>query len=354
MKKLLFTLYILIIALKVSSQRFNEIHYDNAGADAGEFIEVFVPNPQPADIGDYDVVLYNGSSGRTYGPTLDFDTDATATSGMDQSGTPGVFYVFGVEGIQNGAPDGMALVNGSGIVIEFLSYEGTITAANGPANGDTSIDIGASENDVDTPTGTSIQRQSNGTWVSGLNASPGSTNDSSVPVTYSYISVEAQNNSNLLTWSTSSEQNNDYFDVEHSLDGEDFSSIGRVEAKGNTRATGVYEFVHNEPIQGMHYYRLKQVDFDGVFTYSEIRSVDLIKEGKVSIYPSMVQGEMTIRHNFTYPTQVKVYNMSGQEVVSFSRVNSETSLDVTTLKPNIYLVQVVSGSQQVTKRIIKQ
>ena len=175
-----------------------------------------------------------------------------------------------------------------------------------------------------------------------------------VPVTYSSISVENQNNSNLITWSTSSEQNNDYFDVEHSLNGKDFSSIGRVGAKGNSRATGAYEFIHDGPIQGMHYYRLKQVDLDGVYSYSEVRSIDVIKEGKVSIYPSMVQGEMTIRHNFIHPTQVKVYNMSGQEVVSFSKVNSETTLDVTALKPNIYFVQVVSGSQQVTKRIIKQ
>ena len=112
----------------------NELHYDNSGADAGEAIEIAAP--QGTDLTGWDVVLYNGSNGTQYGT-------------RELSGTVGASRVtvlqYPVDGIQNGSPDGIALVDAAGAVRQFLSYEGTLTAVGGPANGMQSTDIGVVE-----------------------------------------------------------------------------------------------------------------------------------------------------------------------------------------------------------------
>ena len=115
----------------------SEIHYDNGGTDAGEAVEVHLP-PGTTSAG-LQIVLYNGGTGATY------DTDAlpAVTAPAD---APAVAVIqYPVNGLQNGAPDGLALLDGAGLVLEFLSYEGTMVATNGPAAGQTSVDIGVSE-----------------------------------------------------------------------------------------------------------------------------------------------------------------------------------------------------------------
>src|SRR5699024_530854 len=112
----------------------SEIHYDNAGVDTGEAIEVQAP--VGTDLSGWTLVLYNGSGGTTYG------TDALPTPVPDA----GVVVVdYPTNGIQNGSPDGIALVDADGAVVELLSYEGELTATDGPAAGLTSTDIGVAE-----------------------------------------------------------------------------------------------------------------------------------------------------------------------------------------------------------------
>src|SRR3954447_7852236 len=126
----------------------SEIHYDNAGTDAGEFVEVQLP-PGTSSAG-LSVVLYNGGNGTVY------DTDALpqVTAPAD---APAVAVVdYPANGIQNGDPDGVALVRGSE-VLEFVSYEGTMTPTSGPAAGLTSTDIGVREAGTD-PAGQSLSR----------------------------------------------------------------------------------------------------------------------------------------------------------------------------------------------------
>ncbi len=114
----------------------NEIHYDNAGSDTGEGFEI--AGPAGTDLSGFTVVGYNGAGGATY--------DSLALSGTipDQANGYGTLWFF-LSGLQNGAPDGLALVDPGAVVLEFLSYEGSLTATNGPAMGLTSIDIGVSE-----------------------------------------------------------------------------------------------------------------------------------------------------------------------------------------------------------------
>jgi uncharacterized protein len=115
----------------------SEFHYDNASGDVNEFVEVTAP--AGTDLSGWSVVLYNGSDSETY------DT-AIPLSGIvpDEAVGYGAVDVDAV-GLQNGSPDGIALVDAAGAVVEFLSYEGVITAADGPAATLTSTDVGATE-----------------------------------------------------------------------------------------------------------------------------------------------------------------------------------------------------------------
>jgi DNA/RNA endonuclease G (NUC1) len=138
--------------------RFSEIHYDNFGTDLNEAIEI--DGPAGTDLTGWSIVLYNGNGGVTYEPTQVLS--GVIAEQCDGRGTRFVSYPS--NGIQNGAPDGMALVNAEGAVVEFLSYEGTVVATNGPAAGMTSTDIGALQNSD--PVGTSLHRTPANTWAS--------------------------------------------------------------------------------------------------------------------------------------------------------------------------------------------
>ncbi|NER13702.1 T9SS type A sorting domain-containing protein [Leptobacterium flavescens] len=127
----------------------NEIHYDNAGTDVDEAIEI--AGPAGTDLTGWSLALYNGSNSSVYN-TINLSGVLT----NQQNGFGTLVEVLPSNGLQNGAPDGLALVDNNGIVIQFLSYEGSITAANGPASGMSSTDIGVSETSG-TPVGNSIQ-----------------------------------------------------------------------------------------------------------------------------------------------------------------------------------------------------
>jgi len=157
------------LASAQSTVRFSEIHYDNVGTDAGEAIEI--SGPAGLDVTGWQVLLYNGSNGAVY------DTKTLSGAIPATCDARGVLVInYPSNGIQNGSPDAMALVDAGGIVIEYLSYEGPMAAVGGPANGLTSIDIGVFENGAG-PLGESLGRTAGGSWNSSVAATFGACND---------------------------------------------------------------------------------------------------------------------------------------------------------------------------------
>ena len=139
----------------------NELHYDNAGGDSGEFVEI--AGLAGTDLTGWKIVLYNGA---TSGGTALKVYDTKTLSGVlanQQNGFGTISIAYPTDGIQNGSPDGVALVDAAGNVVQFLSYEGSFTAADGPAAGMTSVNVGVSENG--TQSGTSIGLVGSGTAV---------------------------------------------------------------------------------------------------------------------------------------------------------------------------------------------
>ncbi len=158
-------------AQAVTGVFISELHYDNAGEDVGEFVEITAP--AGTDLSTYSLELYNGNGG---GPYDMLPLSGTVT---DQQGGWGTKVIDSFSNaIENGSPDGLALVN-NGTVVEFLSYEGPMTASDGAAEGMASTDIGVAEPNT-TPAGQSLQRLENGTWTGPLAETRGAPNGQTV------------------------------------------------------------------------------------------------------------------------------------------------------------------------------
>lgn len=156
----------------------NEIHYDNAGTDAGEAIEIAAP--AGTNLAGWSIVLYSVSTGATTGTV--YNTRILSGIVPDQDDGYGtITFTYPVNGIQNGPQDGLALVDPDGNVVQFLSYEGAFVAANGPAAGLTSTDLGVFE-DSGSATGFSLQLVGSGasaadfTWTSARDDNFGAVN----------------------------------------------------------------------------------------------------------------------------------------------------------------------------------
>jgi endonuclease I len=147
----------------------NEIHYDNESTDVNEFVEI--AGSAGMDLTGWQLVAYNGSNGASY--------QTVNLSGILANQSNGFGVVdYPMSGLQNGGPDGIALINATGAVVQFLSYEGTFTASDGTAVGMTSINIGVSET-TSTPIGHSLQLTGTGndyaqfTWASAMTNTAG-------------------------------------------------------------------------------------------------------------------------------------------------------------------------------------
>ena len=150
----------------------NEIHYDNSGRDTGEFVEV--AGTSGLDLSGWKLLAYNGNGGSVY---KTITLNGVLTNQQNGFGSLSV----NISGLQNGSADGIALVDNNNQVVQFLSYEGTLTASDGAALGMTSTDIGVVENSS-TPVGYSLQLSGSGysyadfVWQSAINETPNAVN----------------------------------------------------------------------------------------------------------------------------------------------------------------------------------
>ena len=214
-KKSLFIIILTVCLFSVTySQNLwvNEIHYDNDGADIDEGFEI--AGTAGTDLTGWTVSLYNGNDSRVYGIV-------NLVGVIPDEGTGFGALWFNVSGFQNGNSDGLALVAGDGTtVIQFLSYEGTITATNGPAENTTSSDIGVSES-PSTTVGSSLQLQGSGCQYSDFTWAVNSLN-----------SRDAINSMQFMTCYVVTYNGNSNTDGTEPIDSNTYSSGGLVTVSG--------------------------------------------------------------------------------------------------------------------------
>ena len=189
-----------------------------------------------------------------------------------------------------------------------------------------------------------------------------------LPVELIYFDAVNNNNNAALTWATASEINNAYFEIERSLDGQTFDSIGQVAGHGNSTVT--IDYAYNDPDISMYntpvlYYRLKQVDFDGNFTYSNIAAVNVANVQQVfqiiSTYPNPFSDHFSV--SFFSPAsqaiKMSVYDVRGA-LVSDETINAEIGMNVYTI-PNashlasgFYTMNVSAGEKNYGIKMLKE
>ncbi|MFK7775861.1 MAG: PKD domain-containing protein [Saprospiraceae bacterium] len=136
-----------------------------------------------------------------------------------------------------------------------------------------------------------------------------------------------------LKWTTASELNNSHFELQRSLDGSRFDYLNVIVGQGNSNQFHTYSFVDKNPVPGVNYYRLKQVDFDGTQTYSNIVSVK-ISTGSVisSVIPNPVNDRAIVRFGEKLPerTKLQVLSSMGQVLATYhveDKFSQEINLD---------------------------
>ncbi len=166
----------------------------------------------------------------------------------------------------------------------------------------------------------------------------------------------------VLSWETASERKNSHFEVQHSVDGERFVSIGKVFSQapnGESSQRLDYRFSDTNPKQGVNYYRLKQVDFDGKFAYSSLVSATVVGAlnifDLVKIYPNPTSVDVIL----DIPTTDKIistvlYNSSGELLLEKEFNPNAPHLDLSSRPSGLYLLKLISSDGYRIYPLIKQ
>ncbi len=178
-----------------------------------------------------------------------------------------------------------------------------------------------------------------------------------LPVVFTSFEVYKMGRNARLVWITEQEINNDYFDVQRSADGINFTSIGRVNGAGTTFDVNNYEFVDNNILLGINYYRLNQIDYDGNGFLTEIKSVrfDNHDQFKLEAYPNPTRSVVNLDSNIDLiDHHVSLYNTQGK-LVYRGLFKNKMTLDMSILTPGVYTLKINNGNgkEKAVTRLIR-
>ena len=179
-----------------------------------------------------------------------------------------------------------------------------------------------------------------------------------VPLHWDHIKAQLINGRTKISWATFQEINTDSFYIEHSTDGRAFSMIGKAKASGNSTSVSRYEHIHENPVKGFNYYRIKQTDLDGRFEYSVIVKVLNLKDSRETIIaPNPVTDMLHVAEpSMIFINSLEVYDTKGSLIVrkDIGREVQVYSLPVNELKSGQYILRITDRSGTRTYRFIRQ
>ncbi|MGP8217547.1 MAG: T9SS type A sorting domain-containing protein [Bacteroidia bacterium] len=185
------------------------------------------------------------------------------------------------------------------------------------------------------------------------------------PLPISLLNFDAQfvagNNTVAINWSTATEIDNKLFTIEKTTDGVNYNTVATVSGAGNSDNTLYYSATDENPWGGTSYYRLKQTDFDGNSTYSQLTAVTVPIQFSVNIYPNPVINNTTLNYSADSPDplSVKIFNPLGLAVNSYTFTNVQTGennleINTSSLPSGTYIMEMTNGTQVTSRRFIKQ
>ncbi|HET6225367.1 MAG TPA: T9SS type A sorting domain-containing protein [Bacteroidia bacterium] len=185
-----------------------------------------------------------------------------------------------------------------------------------------------------------------------------------LPIELLNFDVACENGASKISWTTASENNNDYFSIERSEDGANFEVIGKVTGAGNSTSRINYQFFdQHAPTGKTSYYRLKQTDYDAKYEYFDVKSLascSIISQLDVNLYPNPASDELSYQFDLENEKSLMVEIISTLgRVVYTKELQAEKGghllhIDLSDLEKGMYVFKMSDGKNQVTKRITKQ
>ncbi|OIO99452.1 MAG: hypothetical protein AUJ98_11185 [Bacteroidetes bacterium CG2_30_33_31] len=195
-------------------------------------------------------------------------------------------------------------------------------------------------------------------YKGGAGAASGFTDHSALPIELVDFSANSNPNGIELNWTTATEINNNYFEIQRSIDGIEFTDVARVNGAGNSNIILNYNFLDNNVSNGIVYYRLKQIDFNGKANLSKMifvnadgnNSLDIIKviseNNQLDIYLNKANDQSSV---------ISVYNSNGQlinESISNKKGSQVVRMNMSGNASGIYFINVEDGINKISKKIL--
>ena len=174
-----------------------------------------------------------------------------------------------------------------------------------------------------------------------------------LPVELISFTARAENLESRLDWSTASEINNEGFEIERLGENDQWELLDFVNGRGTNNEINNYVFYDKTPKAGINYYRLKQIDFDGKYEYSNIESVTFEKrEIQFSLFPNPTNSKKVYLNIPEDKTEVLIYNGKGQLMSSSIFTEGVKEISLKKYSSGIYFVKFINGSKVETQRLI--
>lgn len=169
-----------------------------------------------------------------------------------------------------------------------------------------------------------------------------------LPITLLYFNGLNEHSYNSFSWSTATEINNDYFTLEKATDAVNFRAVVKTNGAGNSNAPLIYSIIDYYPTEGLSYYRLKQTDFNGGYTYSKLVAIDVPSQlsGSFNIYPNPFSTSATIFTNDVSQlknVELRIYNNLGEKVMVKIITAPSTTFDTKDFLSGIYFYQLTDN-----------
>lgn len=353
MMKFLFFLFITVSSVHLYAGRFVYENF-NSGFPTGwssADSRVFLISNSPSGgynlaSGGQNVIFQNCTpSGQTYYLT---------TSSYDFSGRTGIRIGFGLRKTNTGVP----------LIVEYSTDGGTtfIALPGSPFTGTTTW----SYQRIDVP---DLDGQSNVVFRFGItttsnNPCSGSSGNTRIddfaigdnnvlPVDFHRFEARPYGNYVKLSFTTASETNNDYFSIERCMDGKNFEVIAELDGAGNSHGLIDYEFIDYQAPSGINYYRIKQTDYNGQYSYSDVKSVLVLDDnrGEVSVSPNPCRDVINISTDLD-SYLIFINDLSGKLLMK-NYGKGSTGLNISSLDPGVYYLTVENESFRGKYKIVK-
>lgn len=179
-----------------------------------------------------------------------------------------------------------------------------------------------------------------------------------LPVSLVHFSAQAVDQEVQLNWQTVSETNNAFFTIERSTDSQHFEEVLRVEGAGNSETLLDYTAYDKEPYTGVSYYRLKQTDLDGRFSYTKMIGVRILEGNELHLFPNPTSGIVFIKVNceLTEPLVIEVRNTLGELIFMTEKKPNNSScihqVDLSGLEKGLYFIKAHHGQAKLADKVL--